>query len=353
MLGHEVFLCIGDQIMYQTQAGDTLYQVVSRFAPDQSQQGLLNYLHEVIGSNLVNLQEVGFSIENPHLTLPLPDMALCLPAPPSPHKKPRDLGAAYIAEASVRYFNRQPYETRYNWHQLQVHGIDLNTFSAASLLSAGIAQLLNHSAVMAGGLVILGEQISDYVMEQARGLVEQMRQIEKIGVQLRNSSVGTRGAIKREFLQAHKTLNENYNHEIRWLKNRITENTRLHSGLTDAHYALVKAKSNKLSFVDSEAFRYAVHAAQYARFLGFGMVGLELGVDVIDTLDAYREGHDWKGTLIEELAGTLGAVFGGLLVGFFFAEPLGWFVIIPATAGGIGGEMFVRELAKYMVGQEN
>ena len=57
--------------------------------------------------------------------------------------------------------------------------------------------------------------------------------------------------------------------------------------------------------------------------------------------------------LIEELAGTLGAVGLGIVIAYSLATPLGWFVIIPATAGGIGGEMFVRELAKYMVGQEN
>jgi len=49
--------------------------------------------------------------------------------------------------------------------------------------------------------------------------------------------------------------------------------------------------------------------------------------------------------LIEELAGTLGAVGLGIVIAYSLATPLGWFVIIPATAGGIVGKMLSKWIA--------
>ena len=75
-----------------------------------------------------------------------------------------------------------------------------------------------------------------------------------------------------------------------------------------------------------------------------------LGV-AVDTIQTAENGGAWGKELFEGLSGIGGGWVCGVAAMLFFADPLGWLVVIPAAGLSLAGEVLSKWIAEQIDGR--
>jgi len=301
---------VNGEAIYTCTPGDRISDVVRNSLMDH--QDYDHHHKQVLDINAAILKEFGFAHGLSDPVLPRPFVSLVVPP------ANRYAGAHYLTNATIRQYNRLPFEDRHAWFQLVNSGIDPLGFAASTALAHRM-YFKKHQEFLASTSIALTDQTAHLVDVRADRLQDSLGEVEESLAQWRAAPPGMREALKPKVDEAMETLNKRFRTEIPGLKEEMSLSGRLKNAVSDSNYARIKYASGKVSFVDNDVFLYASRIARRAKFIshGAGIAGavLVLGEDAYDGYEAKSWEVFGKKAAVDLPAYGAGWLAGGLLVG--------------------------------------
>jgi hypothetical protein len=329
-------------ISYNIQMGDSLRGVAERFASDKSAAGLKAYMKELQQNRV--LEEVGVDMDYPDLPIPRPYGSICLPI----DTKKQDKELLHRAASHVMHANRKPYQTRRNVDQLATHH-DLTTIASTAMLVRGLHRENKGIEAVAGVAeslaITIPSQFQDYVKERSKLMRADLEAVQNKLKAYQETSKAERTAPRQEYYKAMKEFNEKFNVEVRKL-NMMLRRSSKKILLSNAKKIAKESFAHRIpseSLIQSEAYRTVADVGKYAAHIGNHIAVFDFGSVWYQTGEAYREGGDWDGELLEGLSGFVGGWAGGQLV-YFLITPTGLLVFVLA----VGVSIIASEFLKYV-----
>jgi hypothetical protein len=143
-----------------------------------------------------------------------------------------------------------------------------------------------------------------------------------------------------------KEFNEKFNIEVRKL-NMMLRRSSKKILLTNAKRIAKESFAHRIpseALIQSEAYRTVADVGKYAAHIGNHVAVFDFGSVWYKTGEAYRNGGDWDGELLEGLSSFVGGYFGGRLV-FWFLGASGLWVFVLAVVSSIALAEFFKWIA--------